>query len=214
MVNLERLKKNIIGVGEIGKNEEGGITRLAFSKEYYEAVDILVKLFKEQDLEVTVDEIGNVIGKRKGSRKLPSIMIGSHMDTVKNGGILDGNLGVMAALECICIMNDKKIYTNHPIEIVGFNAEEGSEMGGTFGSRVMLGKQDLDDTRLPNKLNNYNLTIESLKNSIKDISQIKAFLELHIEQGGFLDRNNLQIGVVNGITGITMYLLTEISPIF
>ena len=102
----------------------------------------------------------------------------------------------MAALECICIMNDKKIYTNHPIEIVGFNAEEGSEMGGTFGSRVMLGKQDLDDTRLPNKLNNYNLTIESLKNSIKDISQIKAFLELHIEQGGFLDRNNLQIGVV------------------
>lgn len=204
-VNLERLKKNIIEVGEVGKNEQGGINRLAFSPEYDVAKDMVVDLFNGQGLKVEVDGVGNVIGRREGNQNLPSIMIGSHLDTVTNGGLLDGNLGVMAALECICILNDNGITTDHPIEIVGFNAEEGSEMGGTFGSRVMVGKQDLSDKTLPDKLSSYNLTLDDLKRSIKDTSKIKAFLELHIEQGGFLHNNNLAIGVVNGIAGITRY---------
>ncbi len=204
-VNLDRLKNNIINVGEIGKDDEGGITRLAFSDEYNQAVDLIVRLFNEQNLQVTIDGIGNVIGRREGKSDLPSIMIGSHIDTVKNGGLLDGNLGVMAGLECVSILNDNNALTNHPIEIVGFNAEEGSEMGGTFGSRVMAGKQDLNDPTLPEKLSSYDLTVDDLKKSVRDMKRVKAFLEIHIEQGGFLDNNNLSIGVVSGIAGITRY---------
>jgi len=204
-VNLDRLKNNIINVGEIGKDEDGGITRLAFSDEYNQAVDLVVKLFTEQNLQVTVDGVGNVIGRREGKSDLPSIMIGSHIDTVKNGGLLDGNLGVMAGLECVSILNDNNIITNHPIEIIGFNAEEGSEMGGTFGSRVMAGKQDLNDPSLPEKLSTYDLTVDDLRKSVRDMKKVKAFLEIHIEQGGFLDNNNLSIGVVSGIAGITRY---------
>ena len=206
-INLERVKKNLLSLGEIGKNSEGGITRLGFSHEYYEAARILEALMKEQGLEVEVDKIGNVIGRREGNQDLPAIVIGSHLDTVKNGGLYDGCLGIIAGLECICILNDSKITTNHPIEVIAFNAEEGSEMGGTFGSRVMVGNQNLSEVNLSEKLDNYDLRIDDLKESIRDPKEIKAFLELHIEQGGFLDSNNLPIGVVNGITGITRYAI-------
>lgn len=204
-INIDRIKKNLLNIGEIGKNSDGGITRLAFSKEYYEAVKNLETLFKEQGLEVKVDGIGNVIGRREGNKDLPSIAIGSHLDTVKNGGLFDGLLGIIAGLECICVLNENKISTNHPIEIIAFNAEEGSEMGGTFGSRVMAGKQELSEASLAKKLMTYDLTVDDLKGSIRDTDNIEAFLELHIEQGGFLDKNKLPIGVVNGITGITRY---------
>lgn len=208
LINLDRIKSNLLNVGEIGKNSQGGITRLAFSKEYFDAVNALKTLFNEQGLSVEVDRIGNVIGKRDGKHDLPSIMIGSHLDTVKNGGLYDGALGVIAALECVCVLNDNEIITNHPIEIIAFNAEEGSEMGGTFGSRVIMGKENLSEPNLQTKLNNYNLTIDDLKKSVRDSENIKAFLELHIEQGGYLENNNISIGVVNGITGIIRYSIS------
>lgn len=204
-INLERIKRNLVSVGEIGKNSSGGITRLAFSKEYFDAVNALKDLFYEQGLRVEVDRIGNVIGRFEGKDDLPAIVIGSHLDTVKNGGLFDGALGVIAALECVSVLKENNIITNHPIEIIAFNAEEGSEMGGTFGSRVMVGKQDLSEPSLPKKLMNYNLTIDDLKQSVRETDKIKVFLELHIEQGGFLEKNKLSIGVVNGITGITRY---------
>ena len=97
-INLSRLKKNIIRIGEVGKTSTGGITRTAYSKEYFEALNKLKELMLEQELEVSVDKVGNIFGKREGTHNLPSIMIGSHLDTVKNGGLLDGNLGVIAAL--------------------------------------------------------------------------------------------------------------------
>lgn len=209
-IDKERLKQNIIKIGEIGKTDKG-ITRIAYSKEYFEALNRLKELMLEQRLEVTVDKVGNLFGKRKGLKNLPSIMVGSHLDTVKNGGLLDGNLGVIAALECIYVLNENNISTNHPIEIVAFNAEEGSEMGGTFGSRVIMGRQDTSEIGLSEKLAKYSMTIQDIKESIRDSNDIKAFLELHIEQGGNLDNKGTPIGVVNGIAGITRYKITVIG---
>lgn len=205
-VNMKRFMNNLLTVGKVGLNKEGGITRTCFSKEYYKALNILEKLFLEANLEVTIDKVGNIVGYRKGKRNdAKSIMIGSHLDTVINGGLYDGNLGVIAGLEIINILNDLNIQTEHPIEIVGFNAEEGSELGVTFGSRVMIGRQNLEIEAIENKLGVYNLKISDLKEAKKDMSKVGAFIELHIEQGGYLISNNYEIGVVNGIVGIRRY---------
>lgn len=206
MVNIERVMKNLHTIGEIGAVENKGITREGFSKEYYNALDKLENLFKKSSLEITKDRVGNIIGKRKGKKiDGKSILIGSHLDTVKNGGLYDGLLGVISALEVVNVLNDLNIETNNPIEIVAFNAEEGSEMGGTFGSRVLTGRQSLEEKGLSEKLSHYNLTLEDIIASQKDMSKVNTFLELHIEQGGFLVENNLDIGIVNGIVGITRY---------
>lgn len=207
-INPDRLKENIIRIGEIGKTSLGGITREAYSKEYFEALNKLKHLMEELGLAVRIDKVGNLFGRRKGLKDLPAVMLGSHLDTVKNGGLLDGNLGVMSALECIHVLNENKISTNHPIEIVAFNAEEGSEIGGTFGSRVMMGRQSLNEEGLSERLAKYNMTIEDLEESARNPGDIKAFLELHIEQGGNLDNKKIPIGVVNGIVGITRYNIT------
>lgn len=209
-INLDRLRENLLKVGEIGRVEGEGITRLAFSKEYYEASKVLLELMRSSRLEAKIDELGNVVGKRQGlDKNLPSIMIGSHLDTVKNGGLFDGNLGIIAGLELINYLKDNDIITNHPIEIVAFNAEEGSEMGGTFCSRVMMGLQNLSDKELESKLGKYGLSIEDAKKTVRDPKTIKMFLELHVEQGEDLYSKNIPIGIVEGISGITRYKITS-----
>lgn len=202
-VNIQRLMENLSATGKIGINSNGGITRTCFSKEYFEALNVLEELFIKAGLKVTKDKVGNIIGYRAGKNlNAKSIMIGSHLDTVINGGLYDGNLGVISSLEIVNILNDLNITTEHPIEVVAFNAEEGSELGVTFGSRVMIGRQNLEIEDIETKLKTYNLKILDLIESKKDMSKVGAFVELHIEQGGYLINNGYDIGVVNGIVGI------------
>ena len=205
-VNIQRLMKNLSMMGKIGINSNGGITRSCFSKEYFEALNVLEELFIKSGLKVSKDKVGNMIGYRDGKNpNAKSIMIGSHLDTVINGGLYDGNLGVVSSLEIVNMLNDLNIVTEHPIEVVAFNAEEGSELGVTFGSRVMIGRQSLEIENIEEKLNGYNLKISDLVESKKDMSKVGAFVELHIEQGGYLINNGYDIGVVNGIVGIKRY---------
>lgn len=114
-------------------------------------------------------------------------------------------MGVVSSLEIVNMLNDLNIVTEHPIEVVAFNAEEGSELGVTFGSRVMIGRQNLEIENIEEKLNTYNLKISDLVESKKDMSKVGAFVELHIEQGGYLINNGYDIGIVNGIVGIKRY---------
>lgn len=205
-VNIQRLMKNLSMTGKIGINSNGGITRSCFSKEYFEALNVLEELFIKSGLKVSKDKVGNMIGYRDGKNpNAKSIMIGSHLDTVINGRLYDGNLGVVSSLEIVNMLNDLNIVTEHPIEVVAFNAEEGSELGVTFGSRVMIGRQNLEIENIEEKLNTYNLKISDLVESKKDMSKVGAFVELHIEQGGYLINNGYDIGVVNGIVGIKRY---------
>lgn len=205
-INFERFMTNLKIIGEIGINQENGIDRLAFSDKYYEALEKLSEIMLKENIDVKKDRIGNISGLRNGIKKnKKTIMIGSHLDTVKNGGLYDGNLGVISSLEIILSLNDNKKNLNHPIEILAFNAEEGSEMGGTFGSRVMTGRQNINEKGIEEKLSVYGLNIEDIKKSEKKMDDKLCFVELHIEQGGILEKNNCSIGIVKGIVGINRY---------
>lgn len=203
-VNIKRLIDNLHKTGDVGLKNGQGITRLGFSLEYFQALEVLKNLFLEAGMTIKEDEVGNLIGRIEGKKyNNKAILIGSHLDTVKNGGLYDGNLGIISGLEVIHMLKDNSIELDHPIEVIAFNAEEGSEMGGTFGSRVMTGRQNLQEKNLEDKLKNYNLTLDNLKNSVRNMDEVGMFLELHIEQGGFLIENNYEIGFVDGIVGIT-----------
>lgn len=212
MINMKRLSNDLLEVGEIGRKTRKGITRTAFSDEYQKASVQLIKLMEKAGLEVNIDTIGNIYGRREGKEKtLPAIMVGSHLDTVINGGLFDGALGIISALECIRLMNENNYYNIHPIELAAFNAEEGSDLGGTFGSRAILGLIDLKDSKLLEKAKTYNISKKHLLDSVRVKSDIEAFIELHIEQGGKLDNKNIPIGVVEGIAGITRYKVSVIG---
>ena len=106
-VNMERLMESLHRTGDIGKTENGGITRPGFSREYEMASKELIAMMKEAGLTVSKDRVGNIIGRREGSRSgALSIMTGSHLDTVTEGGLYDGNLGIISALVAVRLMND------------------------------------------------------------------------------------------------------------
>ncbi len=205
-INKKRLKTSMLEIGNIGKDSTGGITRLAFSHEYKVAAWRLSQLMEDAGLEVKQDPLATIYGRRDGEdNTLPAIMFGSHLDTVKNGGLYDGLLGIMSGLEVINTLNDLGITTKNPLELVAFNAEEGSAMGGTFASRVIAGLISPDESFLQDHLPDYNLRPEDLLASRRNLNEIKAFLELHIEQGRVLEGENIPIGIVTGIAGITRY---------
>ena len=204
-INIKRLMGNLHEIGEIGKTSDG-YTRVEFSKEYYEAANKFLEKLKALGLKAWIDKVGNVIGEKSGKDEdLPYIVIGSHLDTVKNGGLYDGVLGVVSALECIQTLKDENIITDHPIRIVGFNAEEGLELGGTFGSIVIFGAKNIENENNLENLSSVGITRKDIDDSIWNLDKMKLYLELHIEQGNKLYEENKNVGIVNGIVGIVRY---------
>lgn len=209
-INLNRLKSTLDVSSEIGKTHKGGLNRLGLTKEDKEMRDVFVKWLKEANLNVRIDDIGNIYGRRKGkNEKAKSIMVGSHLDTQPNGGRFDGILGVLAALEVIRTLDDLNIETERPIEIVNFSTEEGARFGIPMeGSGVITENYTKDYV--------YNLKDKdgiTYEQSLKDIGymggsenrpmNVEYFLELHIEQGPVLIGNNIDVGIVEGIKGVT-----------
>lgn len=204
-MNFERFYNNLEQFAGVGKSKDGGINRLAFSKEYFEAINKLEEYANSKDIKTKRDKIGNLFFVYNPNNSEKFVMLGSHMDTVKSGGLYDGALGAIAALEVLESIKENQINISYGIIAVAFNAEEGSEMGGTFGSRTITNRNNLEDENLKNRLKKYNITIQDLKDSIIDFKKILCFLELHIEQGGVLEHENTEIGIVDGIVGITRY---------
>ena len=197
----------MLEVGKIGEDTESsepkGISRIRNSKEYYEAVDKTRELMEGAGMTVTVDGVGNIHGYLKGKDPSKKILaVGSHLDTVLHGGIFDGNLGVMSAIECAYRLKEQGICLEHDLEIFGFNFEESSSLGGTFGSRAILGLADTSTPNMVEAMKEYHLTEEQIRRAKIDGSKYKSYLELHIEQGGTLDREKLDIGIVTGIIGV------------
>jgi N-carbamoyl-L-amino-acid hydrolase len=212
-VNSQRLEQHIAALAEFGRNAHGGLDRVAFSDADIQSRKYLVSLMKDAGLDVIVDEAGNIIGRRKGlASKLPPIMFGSHSDTVPDGGKYDGSLGVLGAIECVQVLQENNIQTKHPLEVVVFTDEE----GGLAGSRAMTG------TLTPDALEVVSHSKKTIRQGIIDIGgdpekldrvirkagDIKAFLEIHIEQGKILETKNIDIGVVEGIVGISWWNVT------
>lgn len=137
---LARFKQMFSEINQFGKTEKG-ITRLAFSQEDQNATEYFIELCRSQGLQVKVDACGNVIVRWEGTNPgYPAVALGSHFDTVNEGGEYDGTLGVMAALEVICSLNDHHIETVLPIEIIVFACEESARFGvSTIGSKALTG---------------------------------------------------------------------------
>lgn len=209
-VDGARLLKRLEELALIGRNQKGGIDRVAFSDSDLKAREHVMSLMHGTGLEVRIDEAGNIIGRREGSEKeLPPILFGSHLDTVPDGGKYDGALGVLAALECIETLKENGVKTRHPLEVVVFSDEE----GGTIGSRAMSGEfppEALEVVSQSGKTIREGVRFlggdpENIGRAIRRRGEAAAFLELHIEQGGILDSRKIDIGIVEGIVGISRW---------
>lgn len=209
-MNIDRFQENFFSIAQFGIQKNGGVTRLAFSREDMDARNFLIEAMRSARLQVSIDPIGNIRGRRAGSDPhLAPVMIGSHLDTVPDGGHYDGVVGVLAALEVVSTLNDLEIETQRPIEIINFAAEESSRFGmATIGSKAITGKIKQSDltTLIDNNgeslhsvLSKAGQSLDELPSSTLTSSSLHAYLELHIEQGPVLENKKLNIGIVTDI---------------
>lgn len=212
MIDGERLWRRISDLGEIGSQGEGGVTRLSFTDEERAAKDEVVSYMKEAGLSVREDAAGNLFGRREGRNSdSPSVLIGSHVDSVYNGGNFDGPLGVLAGIEVLHAMEEQGIETEHPVEVVAFTDEEGARFSfGMIGSRALAGRltpEDLTEheeaggVSIAEAMRAYGLDPERIGEAARPAGSVKAYVELHIEQGRVLENEDLPAGVVTGIAG-------------
>jgi hydantoinase/carbamoylase family amidase len=215
MVCYKRLEENFQRLSAIGRQDGGGITRLAFGDADWEARNVVIELMKNAGLKIRVDAFGNVIGRREGLYFEKSVvMLGSHIDSVPNGGNFDGVVGVLGAIEALQCLEEQQEQNDHPIEVVVFMAEESSRFGvATLGSKAFCGKlspqnlvqyKDKDGITLGEAMQQRELASENIRQAQYE-GDIKAFLELHIEQGKVLETTNHQIGIVTGIAAPTRF---------
>ncbi|MCI8455391.1 MAG: Zn-dependent hydrolase [Lachnospiraceae bacterium] len=206
---MSRLNELLQTAGSIGRNEDGSITRLGFSKEYFQALELLKGRMEELGMQTEVDPVGNLhgifIGKNPSAK---AIVLGSHLDTVIKGGLYDGMLGVSGAIEIVARLKDERRTLNHMLEIWGFNMEESSILGGTFGSRCVTGMIDPDVPGYPEKLAVFGCSPRNVRSARQDLKKYACYLEYHIEQGDKLDHAGLDIGVVSGIVSVIRYEVT------
>ena len=212
-VNQQRMEKRISELAQFGKDANGKGYRVAYTKGDIEGRNYFMGLMRNAGLDVSVDNAGNIIGKRKGKDPLlKPLAFGSHLDMVPDGGNYDGCLGSIGALELMEVLNENKIITQHPLELIIFSNEE----GGTDGSAAMAGNFSPDALKLKTQSG---LTIgegvkaiggnpDHIKDAALNKGDLAAFVELHIEQGGLLEKEKLQIGVVEGIVGIEHWEVT------
>jgi N-carbamoyl-L-amino-acid hydrolase len=207
-INVERMRGDLEELGRIGRDSGGGVSRPSFSPADIEARAWLKKKIEAAGLLYRQDGAGNQFGRIDGAGK--TVMAGSHIDTVLNGGMYDGAAGVVAALECLRTIREKKMATTKPLEIASFTDEEGNLVGDFLGSRAFLGLLDRDDVvngrtafglRLRDILNGTDFSVESILEAHKTRPELEAYVELHIEQGPVLEDEGLPIGVVETIAG-------------
>jgi beta-ureidopropionase / N-carbamoyl-L-amino-acid hydrolase len=188
-----------------------GTTRLAYSPEDIRGRAVVIKMMRDVGLNITIDAAGNIVGCRPGRKQLPPLAFGSHVDTVRDGGRYDGILGVMAAIECVRSLRDAAYTTEHPIEVIVFANEEGQRFGALCGSRALVGALDSDDLArtdedgrtLSEAIQEIGGDPAQLRAAMRKAGDITAYVELHIEQGGTLEKAKTPIGIVEGISGIS-----------
>lgn len=210
-VDSGRLQGSLEKLSEFGRNPEGGVSRIGFSETDLAAREYVIGLMKDAGLAVRVDPAGNIFGRREGSKKLPFLLSGSHIDSVLHGGNFDGDVGSMGAIEVIRALNDGKVKTRHPIEVVIWTNEEGNHFGlGTLGSGVAAGvlgpeildRKDDQGQTIGDWLRRYGQDPSRLTDARIPRGAVAASVELHIEQGPNLDETKVPIGIVEGIVGV------------
>lgn len=213
LINGDRLNASLRELAEFGKTPEGGTNRVAYSDEDIRAREYVMRLMREAKLDVSIDAAGNIVGRRAGSdASLKPIMIGSHIDSVPMGGRYDGQVGSMAAIEVARTLAEKRITLRHPLAVIIFQNEE----GGTVGSTALTAGI------APERFNVVTNSKKTIREGIKAIGgdpdklakplmkkgDLAGYLELHIEQGGRLDQQKINIGIVEGIVGLRWFEIT------
>lgn len=209
-INANRFLKDLKAQGRIGWKENEGLFREAYSPEYIEARDFIQAKMEEAGLVTRLDAVGNLFGRLEGTDEgATTLLAGSHLDAVKAGGILDGPLGIVSALEALRAIGEQGIRPRHSLEAVAFIAEEGGPLGGTFGSRSFTGQMETPPA--PEVLAGFGLSKEDVQAAKGDLDNYGAYLEYHIEQGPVLWRKGLPVGIPTAIVGITRYRVTVIG---
>jgi N-carbamoyl-L-amino-acid hydrolase len=207
-INLERLRKDIEELGQIGRDPKGGISRPSFSSADLEARQWLKDRISSAGLQIRQDGAGNIFGRLEGSGS--TIMAGSHIDTVINGGKFDGSIGVLSGLECLRRIKEVGVERTKPLEVASFTDEEGNLVGDYLGSRSFLAapsRELLEKGKtqfgipFTDILEKTEFSVDSIMEAHKQRQAIDTFLEIHIEQGPVLETENKQIGIVEVIAG-------------
>ena len=217
MIQKERLQKDFDAMAQLTRLGEG-VNRPAFSDADWEGRQYIIDCMSDAGLDVEIDGFGNVIGYKIGTNPdLPVVMVGSHTDSVPNGGNYDGVVGVLSAIEAVRSMIDDGFEQEHTIAVVDFMCEESSRFGAaTLGSKAMRGKLTLNDLHrlvdtqgitLYDALKGRNLNPDAIE-SMAYNRPVKAFIEIHIEQGKVLEHEQKQIGIVSGIAGPERFYVT------
>ena len=216
-VNSQRLSSTLEALGRIGETPEG-MRRMAFSPADVEGRSYVMELMGRVGLDVRVDPAGNIIGRRRGQDDLlPALGMGSHVDTVPNGGKYDGALGTLAAIEAVRTLDDLGIATRHPVEVLVFTNEEGTGFNRwLFGSRAMGGlwepadydAVDGEGVGVADRLKAIGGELSRIDEARRRHGELHAYLELHIEQGPVLITEGIPVGIVSGITGRVSFQVT------
>jgi len=213
-IDGERLWQSLMALARIGATPLGGVRRIALTDLDRQGRDRVVEWFRGAGLEVRVDPIGNIFGRRRArNSRLPPIVAGSHIDTQPSGGKFDGNYGVLAALEVVRTLNDRNVETEAPIEVAVWTNEEGTRftpvmMGsgvyaGVFPLAEVLPRTDLDGRAVGEELRRIGYA-----GTAPTGTPIGAYFEAHIEQGPILEDTGRTIGVVTGALGQRWYDVT------
>ncbi|WP_288565599.1 M20 family metallo-hydrolase [uncultured Veillonella sp.] len=217
MIQRERLVKDFEAMAQLTAPGEG-INRLAFTDADWAGRQYIIDRMTDAGLSVEIDDFGNVIGYKIGKKpELPVVMVGSHTDSVPNGGNYDGVVGVLSAIEVIRSMTDDGYEYDHTIAVVSFMCEESGRFGdATLGSKAMRGELTLQDLhRLVDKqgislyeaLKGRNLNPDGIE-AMEYKRPVKSFIEIHIEQGKVLEHEQKTIGIVTGIAAPERFYVT------
>ncbi len=217
MIQRERLVKDFDAMAQLTAPGEG-INRLAFTDADWEGRQYIIDCMIDAGLSVEIDDFGNVIGYKIGKKPdLPAVMVGSHTDSVPNGGNYDGVVGVLSAIEVIRSMIDDGYEHDHTIAVVSFMCEESGRFGNaTLGSKAMRGELTLQDLHhlvdkqgisLYEALKGRNLNPDGIE-TMAYKGPVKSFTEIHIEQGKVLEHEQKTIGIVTGIAAPERFYVT------
>ena len=220
MINAKRFERNFNAISEFGALKGGGLTRLAFSKEDLEAREFLINLIEKNGFKLKIDNVGNIYAIYDDGCEADAkpVCVGSHIDSVPNGGFYDGTLGVMAGLEALSSIKEAGIKLKRPLWLINFSCEESSRFKtATIGSKIISGKlsqqrlhelKDEDGISLFEAMSAAGFKPQNLDEAILKENSLHAYLELHIEQGPVLERSDISVGVVSGIAAPIRFEIT------
>lgn len=213
LVNGDRLNNSIASLAQIGKLDNGGVKRIAYSKEDIEARNKVQQWMKELQMQVRVDAAGNIIGTYPGKYpEAPALGTGSHIDTVPCGGHYDGAYGVLAGLEVVRVLHENQIELDRSVEVIVFTDEEGTMIGSKGISGSVINDPNYyrrpDGTDIQTCLARIGGNWDKITQAQRSASEIAAFVELHVEQGPVLESMHKQIGVIEGIVGQRRFKIT------